>query len=284
MIPDPSTHLAFAALSHPGETGKNNEDRWQVRGFRLESDGTPVTLAAVADGIGGHQAGEVAAELALETFLSSLSAYRQGDPIAALRAAVGDASRAVSAAALESPHQEGMGSTLSSAWVIGSRLYTVSVGDSRIYLLRHGRLQQLTTDHTWVQQAIEHHLIPPSLARRHPNAHVLRRHLGGREPPVPDFRLRLSLEEDDEQSVSNQGLTLLPGDRLLLCTDGLTDLVSHRDLRSALHRSTPDEAAARLVHLARRCGGFDNITVIAMAVPGKVQSRVRRWLPWPRSG
>ncbi len=284
MIPDLSTHLTFAALSHPGETGKNNEDRCAVRGFRLEADGSPVTLAAVADGIGGHQAGEVAAELALETFLSSLSAYQQGDPVAALQAAVGDASRAVSAASLESPDREGMGSTLSAAWAIGNRLYTVSVGDSRIYMLRLSRLQQLTIDHTWVQEAIEHRLIPSSLARRHPNAHVLRRHLGGQEPPVPDFRLRLSPEEDDEQSTSNQGLILLPGDRLLLCTDGLTDLVGDRDIRSALRRSTLEEAAERLVYLARRRGGFDNITVIAVGVPGKVQTNMRRWLRWPRPG
>lgn len=278
MIPEPSPHLLFSALSHPGETGKNNEDRWAVRGFRLEPDGPPVTLAVVADGIGGHQAGEVAAELTVETFLSSLSKFEGGDPIPALAAAVADAWRAVTAASHESTEREGMGSTLSAAGIIANRLYTVSVGDSRIYWLRHGRLQQLTIDHTWVQEAIDHHLIPPAMARRHPNAHVLRRHLGGREPPVPDFRLRLSPSENDEQSYRNQGLILLPGDRLLLCTDGLTDLVGDREIRAALRRRALPEAADRLVHQARRRGGFDNITVVVLAVPEAAPQGRWRWL------
>lgn len=278
MIPEPSPHLPSSAASHPGETGKNNEDRWAIHGFRLESDGTPVTLAVVADGIGGHQAGEVAAKLALETFLSSLSSFQGGDPIPALQAAVEAASRALIAASRESPDREGMGSTLSAAWVIANRLYTVSVGDSRIYWLRLGRLHQLTIDHTWVQEAIDHHLILRSMARRHPNAHVLRRHLGGREPPVPDFRLRLSPRENDEQSRANQGLILLPGDRLLLCTDGLTDLVHDREIQVALSRRPLAEAVQHLVLRARRRGGFDNITVIALAVPGSAPHGIRRWL------
>ncbi len=278
MNPEPSPHLPFSALSHPGETGKNNEDRWAVRGFRLEADGTPVTLAVVTDGIGGHQAGEIAAELALDTFVASLATYQDGDPIPALQAAVERASRAVTTASLESPDREGMGSTLSAVWVIGTRLYTVSVGDSRIYRLRLGQLQQLTIDHTWVQEAIDHHLIPPSMARHHPNAHVLRRHLGGQQTPVPDFRLRLSPEESDEQSRANQGLTLLPGDRLLLCTDGLTDLVRDREIRASLRRRPLPEAVEHLVRQARRRGGYDNITVLALAVPGGAAQGVRRWL------
>ncbi|MEW6566815.1 MAG: protein phosphatase 2C domain-containing protein [Chloroflexota bacterium] len=280
MVRDPTPHLAWAARSHAGETGKNNEDRWSVLGYHLETDNTPLTLAVVTDGIGGHQAGEVAAEVALDTFVRSLATYREGDPIAALQAAVANASRAVSEASFEAPEREGMGSTLSAAWVIGQRLYTVSVGDSRIYRLRGGRLQQLTIDHTWVQEAIEHKIIPPSMAHRHPNAHVLRRHLGSKEEVEPDFRLRLSSQETDEQSRANQGLTLLPDDRLLLCTDGLTDLVHDGEIRSALRHTNLERAAEHLISLARRRGGFDNITVVVLAVPGLPAVRRRHWLRW----
>ncbi|MCJ7708051.1 MAG: protein phosphatase 2C domain-containing protein, partial [Anaerolineales bacterium] len=236
MIRTERPHLDVVALTHPGETGKNNEDRYSVTAYTLESDQAPCLLAVVADGIGGHQAGEIASQLAVETFVNAVALYGEGDPVEHLHLAMLEAGQAVSRAAQDAPEQEGMGSTLSAAWVIGWRLYLASIGDSRIYLQRAGRLQQLTIDHTWVQEAIDHKIITPAEARGHPNAHVLRRHLGSRLTPQPDLRLRLSPDENDQEAEANQGLALQPGDRLLMSTDGLTDLVEDEEMNSALQR------------------------------------------------
>ncbi len=269
MIPAAAAHLTVAVETHPGETGKNNEDRFSLTGYTLRDGATRATLAVVADGIGGHLAGEVAAQLAIDTFVARAATYDDGDPIEVLRGAVIEAGRAVAEASLEKPEREGMGSTLSAAWVIGQRLYTVTIGDSRIYLLRAGRLIRTSIDHTWVQEAIDHEIIPPAAAHNHPNAHVLRRHLGGRLEPQPDFRLRLAPSESEEASVSHQGLLLQPGDQIFLCTDGLTDLVQDYEIAGSLRKRSPQAAAHYLVDLARARGGFDNITALVLVVPGR---------------
>jgi protein phosphatase len=285
MIRTERPHLDVVALTHPGETGKNNEDRHSVTAYTLESNQAPCLLAVVADGIGGHQAGEIASQLAVETFVNALAPYREGDPVQHLHLAMLEAGQAVSRAAQDAPEREGMGSTLGAAWVIGWRLYLASIGDSRIYLQRAGRLQQLTIDHTWVQEAIDHKIITPAEARGHPNAHVLRRHLGSRLTPQPDLRLRLSPDENDQEAEANQGLALQPGDRLLMSTDGLTDLVEDKEMNSALRRLPSKEAVETLVRLARTRGGFDNITAVLLEVPGEAPvqgppspTRLGRWL------
>jgi protein phosphatase len=269
VIPAAAPHLTAAVESHPGETGKNNEDRHSLTGYLLPDGETRATLAVVADGIGGHLAGEVAAQVAIETFVGKVATYEDGDPTEILRTAVVEAGRAVAEASLTSPEREGMGSTLSAVWVIGRRLYTVTIGDSRIYLLRAGRLTQTSIDHTWVQEAIDHKIIPPGAAHSHPNAHVLRRHLGGRLEPQPDFRLRLSPSESDEVSASHQGHLLEPGDQIFLCSDGLTDLVQDYEIAGSLRKRSPHAAAHYLVDLARARGGFDNITAMVLVVPGR---------------
>jgi serine/threonine protein phosphatase PrpC len=287
LIPTDSPHLGVVAFSHPGETGKNNEDRFSVTSYRLEAKDRPCLLAAVADGIGGHQAGEVAAELAIETLVNTLAPSSGVQPVRELRAAVLEAARAVARASQESPEREGMGSTLSVAWIIGLQLYIASVGDSRIYLLRRNHLAQLTTDHTWIQEALDRRIITPEQAHEHPNMHMLRRHLGGREEPEPDMRLRLPGDRSNAESEANQGARLEPGDQLLLCSDGLTDLVRHAEIRQALSGKVPMEAGQTLVDLARARGGHDNITLVLLTVPGipkkrlaKTGPRARRWLGW----
>lgn len=271
-------HLAAAALTHPGETGKNNEDSHAVVGYQLEVDGRPVVLAVVADGIGGHRAGEVASQIVVERVVAALERFDGGDPLPALRAALVGAGQAVARAAEQAPEREGMGSTVAVALVIERLLYIAAVGDSRIYLLQRGRLQQLTTDHTWVQEAIDHQLIAPEAARGHPHAHILRRHLGSRTEPRPDLRMRLAAGENDQQAEANQGHTLEPGDRLLLCSDGLTDLVSDEEIADHLARHAPEPAVAALTRLARARGGFDNITLVLLAVPEPPAARRPRRL------
>lgn len=269
MIRTDRPHLIVAAQSHPGETGKNNEDAYSVTSYVLEAGHVPSLLAVVADGIGGHQAGEVASRLAVDAIVQRVAASSGREPLKVLRAAVLDASRAIHHAASLSPDREGMGSTVAVAWEIGRRLYTVSVGDTRIYLLRGKALRRLSTDHTWVQDALDHGIISPEEAHHHPRAHVLRRHLGSAQDPQPDFRLRLRAEDNDTRARANQGLPLHPGDRLLLCSDGLTDLVTDSEIQSILGAQPPATATQTLVDLARARGGHDNITVITALVPAQ---------------
>jgi serine/threonine protein phosphatase PrpC len=161
-----------------------------------------------------------------------------------------------------------MGATCACVWIEGNRLYTAYIGDSRIYLIRDGKIQRLTVDHTWVQEAIEKGVITPEQARDHPNVHVIRRHLGSVELPDVDFRLRLSGEDNDEQARKNQGTRLKIGDVLLMCSDGLTDLVWDDEiLRLVTTRNALKSAAHDLVEQANERGGYDNITVVLIGVP-----------------
>jgi serine/threonine protein phosphatase PrpC len=161
-----------------------------------------------------------------------------------------------------------MGATCACAWVIGDKLYISFVGDSRIYFLRGGKILQLTTDHTWVQEAIEKNIIKPEEARDHPNVHVIRRYLGSLKLPEVDFRLKLSESDNSVQAQKNQGMTLLPDDTVLVCSDGLTDMVWADEIRNIILASeNPKAAVQKLVAQANERGGHDNITVIVMTVP-----------------
>jgi len=266
IIQDPP-HVIVATGSHTGKQRQNNEDRFAVRSYRLGKNEQPVLLAVVADGIGGHQAGEVAAQLTVETLLNTFKGFEGGDPLPLLGEAIVEASQVVAEAASESSERSGMGSTIAIAVMIGSSLYTSTVGDSRIYLIRSGQLRQISIDHTWVQEAIEYDIISPDEARDHPQSHVLRRHIGGEQPPDADFRMLLQDGESDAQALSNQGVTLDPGDQVLLCTDGLTDLVEDQEIHAALTTRPPEIAVETLTDLALQRGGRDNITLVVLATP-----------------
>lgn len=273
MIPSQSPHVVIAALSHPGEVREINEDRYSVAHYWIEPEHLPLALAIVADGIGGHQAGEVASQITVDVLTESISQANGSQLIESLEQGVIAAGRSVMETARSDEKMAGMGSTVAVVLVVGDRLYTVTVGDSRIYLLRNAKLRQISVDHTWVQEAINHGILTPEEARNHPNAHVLHRHLGGEKDPLPDFRLRLSPDEDDQQSEANQGMQLQLGDRLLLCSDGLTDLVEDDEIRQRLTDLHPKEAVAELVDLARSRGGHDNITVVSVMVPEHASGR-----------
>jgi serine/threonine protein phosphatase PrpC len=144
-------------------------------------------------------------------------------PLSILQATITAASQAILERAQGDDGQKGMGATCVCAWVIGSRLYTASVGDSRLYLLSGHAIHQISTDHTWVQEALERCIITAEQAHGHRNSHVIRRYLGSPNPPQVDFRLRLIDHETDESALSNQGLLLLPGDMVVLCSDGIVE-------------------------------------------------------------
>lgn len=285
MIRTARAHLNVEAQTHAGMTGKNNEDRYAVASFVLDKkDRTPVLFAVLSDGIGGHRAGEVAAELAVNHTMQVV-ARSDGQHIRdTIEDAVNEASDAISAHAESNKNLKGMGATCATAWIVGDRLHTAYVGDSRIYLMRGGRIQQLTVDHTWVQEAIDKGILTPEQAREHPNVHVIRRYLGSPTPPDPDFRLRLFDDEGDQHAENNQGLQLLPNDILLLCSDGLTDLVWNDEILEVV-RSKPSlkEASRALIELANSRGGHDNTTVILISIPSNFKWVTRKnvnWLPW----
>jgi len=285
MIRNDRAHLSVAAQTHAGMTGKNNEDRYAITSYQLsESEVTPVVFAVVADGIGGHRAGEVAAELAVNHISQVVAESNGHHPQKILEKAIQEASDSIADHASSTPDQEGMGSTCACVWVIGDQLYTASVGDTRIYLLREGRVQQLTTDHTWIQEALEKNIITQDYARDHPNIHVIRRYLGSPEPPEVDFRLRLYDSESDTLAEGNQGMPLYPGDTLLICSDGLTDLVWNDEIGEIIRTKGNIKTAAQgLIDTANQRGGHDNITVVLITVPRDMKwtpTKKRNWLPW----
>ncbi|MBN2548721.1 MAG: serine/threonine-protein phosphatase [Anaerolineales bacterium] len=251
---------------------KNNEDRYAVSAYRLsDAQPTPALFAIVCDGVGGHQAGEVAAEMAVEIISQEAAASDASAPLQTMRQAIQKAGQTVLEQSEKNPELQGMGATCACVWIIDDRLYMANVGDSRIYLVRGGAIQQISTDHTWIQEAMDAGLLTPEQARGHPNAHVIRRYLGSKQPVEADTRLHLRDGESDEQAEANQGMNLLPGDQLVLCSDGLTDLVSPAEILSSLpaglQPQKQDEAVQNLINLANQRGGHDNITIIALQIP-----------------
>ena len=291
MIRTQRAHLNVEAQTHAGMTGKNNEDRYAITSFFLQEDyRLPVLFAVLSDGIGGHRAGEVAAELAVNHIMQVVAKSDGRNIRRTIEEAVTEASNAIAAHSHSNENLKGMGATCAMAWIIGDKLYTAYVGDSRIYLLRGGRIQQLTVDHTWVQEAIEKGILTPELAREHPNVHVIRRYLGSPEPPDPDFRLKFFDGEGDLQAEENQGVQILPDDVILLCSDGLTDLVWNDEILETVRtRANIKEASRALIDLANSRGGHDNITVVLISVPADFKIVVKKnrkvdWLPWIAGG
>ena len=268
MILAEQAHLQIAAATHPGMKGKANEDRYSVTAYRSSiDDSTPSVLAILADGIGGHRAGEVAAQLAIENINKFIANSPSSQPALVLKQALTHTNQLILNFASANPSLLGMGTTCVCAWVIGEQLYAASVGDSRLYLQREDRLICLTTDHTWVQEALARGSLTPEQVKGHPNAHIIRRFLGSMNAIQPDLRLRLSPAENDIQAEANQGLRLLTGDRLMLCSDGLTDLVKDAEILDILRSRQIDQSPARLINLANQRGGHDNITVVMLEVP-----------------
>ncbi|MBC7877432.1 MAG: serine/threonine-protein phosphatase [Anaerolineales bacterium] len=277
MIRTTLAHLHVAALSHAGMSGKNNEDRYAVSSFQLSNDDSrPALFAIIADGIGGHRAGEVAAELAVNYITMGVAESNGKKPVKILESAIHDASQAIASHSAGRDEEEGMGATCACVWVIENRLYTAYIGDSRIYLLRGKTIQRLTVDHTWVQEAYEKGIITAEQMRDHPNVHVIRRHLGGLKLPEVDFRLRIDDEESKEESENNQGFHLEPGDTILMCSDGLTDLVWDDEMPKIIRTKRDMKTAAEaLISLANERGGHDNITVVILSMP-RLEETVKR--------
>ncbi|MDX9851738.1 MAG: protein phosphatase 2C domain-containing protein [Anaerolineaceae bacterium] len=254
-------------------SGKNNEDRFGVTAFQISNKNpTPVLVAVLSDGVGGHKAGEVAAELAVNQIMQAVTESKGQSPVQTMEEGINRANQAIFAESQKDNGKQGMAATVAVTWMIGHRLFTASVGDSRIYLMRGTSIRQLSVDHTWIQEALDNNIITPDEVEGNPNRHVIRRYLGGPNPPETDFRMRLNQGEPDQQAYNNQGVAIQTGDRLLLCSDGLTDLVSDAEILAAFNGIDANQAVDNLIDLANQRGGHDNITIITYEIPDGIQA------------
>lgn len=229
----------WASATHKGMVRQNNEDSLYPEKSG-ESEG-PVVLM-VADGMGGHVAGEVASRLAVNAAASS--SLEPGDRVAA-------ANRAIREEVARQPDLEGMGTTMTLVELTPEGLARFGhVGDSRAYLFRDGGLKQLTADHTVAAEMVALGQITAEEAEDHPRSHMIVRCLG----------LTRFVNVDEIE------LELEPGDRILLCSDGLNSMVPQATISQALGEGTADEVAWSLIELANKAGGHDNITIILIDV------------------
>ena len=215
-------------------------------------------LFAVADGMGGHAAGEVASEIAVRVLSELAPEHPDGE---ALGRAIEEANRAVIQAAREGRGRQGMGTTMTAAMLEGERLVIAQVGDSRAYLLHQGKLQQLTRDHSLMADMIEAGQLTPEEARTHPQRSVIMRALGS------DAHLHPDIYEINVET----------GDRLLICSDGLSGMIFDDQIENTLRRvQDPQRCASQLVNEAIAAGGHDNVTVIVADVTGYAEVRRKK--------
>ncbi len=247
MYPEPtgevrmSLSLRFAAGSHKGMIREGNED----------SGYAGPRLLAIADGMGGQAAGEVASSEVISTIVALDDDVPGSDILTSLGTAVQRANDQLRMMVEEDPQLEGMGTTLTALLWTGQRLGLVHVGDSRAYLLRDGVLTQITQDHTWVQRLVDEGRITEEEATTHPQRSLLMRALGSGDHVEPDLSIR----------------EVRAGDRYLICSDGLSGVVSHQTMEDTLASyQGPQETVQELIQLALRGGGPDNITVIVADV------------------
>ncbi|MDK2821089.1 MAG: family protein phosphatase [Clostridia bacterium] len=227
------------ALSHTGLVRPGNEDYYIVN---MEKG-----LFAVADGMGGHQAGEIASHLALEALAEKLFSDSSGDPLSRILAASTFANEVVYRSSLSSQDRNGMGTTLTVFWVNGNKGYLTHIGDSRAYLFRNGQLKVLTNDHSYVGELVRNGEITIEEARQHPYRNILTRALG----------------TNSVAEIDTWEMDLFEGDCLLLCTDGLYEVIEDDELAMILSRYQDLAKATReLINLALARGGPDNITVV----------------------
>ncbi len=230
---------AFAA-THVGKVRQINEDAYYLPG---DGEG----FAAVADGMGGHQAGEVASAIAIREFTDGIRGKAPDEDM--LKEAVRRANAAIYEEGARDPLKRGMGTTLTALWYDEDNIYLTHVGDSRAYLLRHKALMQLSNDHSLVSELVAMGEITPEQAQHHPQRNLITRALGTGKKIEPDI-LHLDFQ---------------PGDAWLLCSDGLTNHMRAAEIAEVLLRdvSWPDKLAA-LIDTALDRGGRDNITALAV--------------------
>jgi serine/threonine protein phosphatase PrpC len=269
-----SLHIEIGTRTDLGRVRKNNEDCYEVE--------PALNLYVLSDGMGGETHGEVASSLAVQTIVThcreaenSRATPTFGEPqpdvserTNRLASAIHLANRKVFEMASANPEQKGMGATIVAAWIEGQRLSLAHVGDSRAYLLRAGSLAQLTADHSLVAEKVRIGILTPQEADTSEFQSVLTRAVGA----------NATVEVDADEQI------LLVGDALLLCSDGLTRMITDPEIASTLLTTTSAQAAAdRLVELANENGGVDNISVIVLRILPKSEGVLDRLKIWKRN-
>jgi serine/threonine protein phosphatase PrpC len=261
--------IVSGGVTNVGRVRTNNEDSFRI----VDS----MNLYILSDGMGGEAHGEIASAMAVEV-VAEHCAETEVDPAMTifadmpsawtektrrLSSAVHLANKSIFDSAQKHPEQRGMGATITTAWIDGTRLSIAHVGDSRAYLLRSGSLQQLTSDHSLVAEQVRRGILTPAEAERSDMQSVLLRALGAH----PD------IEVDSEEH------TLFSSDVLLLCSDGLTRMVTEPEIAGTLQAEPdPTKASERLVELANEQGGADNVTAIVVRIGEEPKS----WFSWLR--
>jgi len=263
--------IVSGGVTNVGRVRTNNEDC-----FRIVED---LNLFVLSDGMGGEAHGEIASAMAVDAVVKHCQ-ETENDPAMTifgdmpagwsektrrLSSAVHLANRSIYDSAQANPAQRGMGATVTAGWIEGNRLSIAHVGDSRAYLLRGGNLQQLTSDHSLVAEQVRRGILTPAEAERSEMQSVLLRALGAHE----------EIEVDSEEHA------LFGNDVLLLCSDGLTRMVTDPEIAGTLQAEPdPTKASERLVELANEQGGADNVTAVVV----RMESERKGWLPWLRRG
>jgi protein phosphatase len=238
-----------AGMSDVGRCRKANQDQFLVD--------MPLGLYAIADGMGGHAAGEVASELAISALAESLRDAGNGKPVGTaaqaadqLRAALNEGNQRICDSMLSRAEWRGMGTTMVVLLTVGETAVVGHVGDSRAYLLRDGQLRQLTSDHSWVNEQVKLGLLTHEQAQRHPMRNIVTRALGN--------QAQVDVELSEE--------TIRPGDVFVLCSDGLNGMLTDDEICETLvaNGGTPRAACRALVERANANGGEDNITVVVL--------------------
>ncbi|MFZ5632916.1 MAG: Stp1/IreP family PP2C-type Ser/Thr phosphatase [Bacillota bacterium] len=237
--------MKWSQMTEVGLVRKKNEDSLCVV--------PDLALFAVADGMGGHQAGEVASRIAVESVSRRIRNGSNDEAVKSLLEGVRLANSKIYSASRDKPTYRGMGTTLTAAVIREKELILAHVGDSRAYIIRGNKIYPLTEDHSLVQEMFRHGGITKEQARDHPHRNVLTRALGT-DPLVDVDLIRIKLEK---------------GDILLLCTDGLSGLLEDDEmLRLVREAAHPDQAVQGLVSEAMKRGGSDNISVIVVEIDG----------------
>jgi serine/threonine protein phosphatase PrpC len=267
-----AVQIVSGGVSDVGRVRTNNEDSYRI----VE----PMNLFILSDGMGGEAHGEVASAMAVEAvekFCTNPEEHKEdsgvtlhgaasdswGPQTKVLQNAVFQANYQIFQSAQKHPEQRGMGATLTTGWLNGTKLSIAHVGDSRAYLLRTGNLQQLTNDHSLVAEQVRRGILTPQQAEESEMQSVLLRALGA----------------NPEVDVEVDEIDVMPRDVLLFCSDGLTRMVTEPEIAGKLQAETdPISAAQKLVDLANERGGLDNVTVIVV----RIQDESKGWFSWLR--
>lgn len=239
--------MKYAGLTHTGLVRDINQDDFRTE----ELPGQGALAVILADGMGGHNAGELASSLAVGYAAEQVKTkdFSDGNTRKIISGIMNDANKLVYAKSLENTAYNGMGTTMIMTVVANGGINIGHIGDSRVYLFRNGVLKRITTDHSLVEELLESGAITPDEAENHPQKNVITKALGC----------------DPEISVDNYKRKMKKGDKLLLCTDGLTNMVREHEIQAVLAETDePEEAVNLLIKKANDYGGEDNVTAIAI--------------------